>query len=234
MKTSIDFGLVCAIKEEFQSLISKITVQSKVEIGRKKVVLGHYNKRRIAIIHTGIGHINAAASTAALITQYNPASLLFSGIAGALNPCLNIGDVLIGKSCFQAEAITHEQLRSDWAIPALDKPADSMLLAMAEALYGECPYQVRSGVIVSSDIFPAPKDCKALFQEKQADAIDMETAAFYHACHIFSKPCLSIRSFSNPVTGAEKEVLEAKNIATSSANATDFCFRLIDQCAQNA
>lgn len=222
-------AIVCAVHEEFVALSSQLSIPQSSMIGDKKIISGTYQGKNILVIQSGIGNINSAIATSAAISVYNPDILLFSGIAGALNPSLEVGHVLVGRSAFQAEAISHEQLRMTWEMPPLHKPADTDLLQKAESLYADCSYFIKTGVIVSSDIYPAPKDYVTLFEEQSADAIDMETAAFYQTCNAFSKPCLCIRSFSNPVTNSEHEELESSNIMISSTNSSEFCFRLIKQ-----
>ena len=44
-----------------------------------------------------MGTVNAAAATQHLISKYAPQAIVFSGIAGGLNPKLHINDVVIGK-----------------------------------------------------------------------------------------------------------------------------------------
>jgi adenosylhomocysteine nucleosidase len=220
-------GIVCAVDEEFLALTCKLDSSHQNKLGDKNISTGTYNRLNIAIIQSGVGNINSAIATSALITCLNPKIMLFSGIAGALNPKCKVGDVLVGKSAFQAEAITHEQLRDSWNMPKLDKFADKNLLNIAESLYEKCRYNVKTGTIVSSDIYPAPKDFEQLFLAKNADAIDMETAAFYQACNTFIKPCLCIRSFSNTVTNSESEELQKEPISVSATNSSEFCFKLI-------
>ncbi len=226
---SVHVGIVCAVDEEFAALTKHLLHAEIISIGDKKICLGGFHNYAIAIIQSGIGNINAAAATTLLYAQYDPKLMLFSGIAGSLNPDLHIGDVLIGEKAFQAEANSHEQLRRTWDMPPLLKTADQKLIELARQLTDSCPYKVKLGVIVSSDTYPAPDNFKALFEQQQAQAIDMETAAFYQSCNGFNVPCLCIRSFSNPVTNSQREDLDAEHISTSSTHSSDFCFRLLQK-----
>jgi uncharacterized protein len=230
----MDFGIVCAVDEEFSSLAEKIKIMASTHLAGKEFLVGQYQDFDVVVVKSGIGLINAAMTTSLLLHHFDPQWLLFSGIAGALHEDLKVGHVLVASSAYQAEAMSHERLEAIWQMPALDKPADSHLLSIAESLYETCPYPIRTGVIISSDRYPAPKDYLQLVEKKPADAIDMETAGFYQVCQAFSKPGLCIRSFSNPVTNAEEEVLEGENIAISSHHAADFCYRLIEKMAEKS
>lgn len=229
---TIAVGIVCAIDEEFSALCRHISIDKRTTLAGKALAIGTKSDATIVIIKSGMGHINSAAATTLLITMFQPSALLFSGIAGSLNPELNIGDVLIGEQTFQAEAITHEQLRSTWTLPELIKPACPELVRLAYGIT-DTPYPIKKGVIVSSDLFPAPENFQSLFKEKNAQAIDMETAAFYQISNAFNVPCLCVRSFSNPVTNSQREDLDSKHIARSASNCSDFCFRIIDKLTHN-
>lgn len=53
--------------------------------------------RRMLLIISGAGPVNAAAATERLIARYEPAAVLHGGSAGAHNPDLLPGDVVIGS-----------------------------------------------------------------------------------------------------------------------------------------
>ena len=60
----------------------------------------------LTICVAGMGKCAAAAAAQALIIESNPQVLIFSGIAGALNPRLNVGDIVIGKKLHYLETNT--------------------------------------------------------------------------------------------------------------------------------
>ncbi|MDF1654832.1 MAG: 5'-methylthioadenosine/S-adenosylhomocysteine nucleosidase [Coxiellaceae bacterium] len=230
---TVDIGIVCAVDEEYAALAKHLTNNENIIIGDKSITLGTFNNTSIAIIKSGIGNINSASATTLLYSTYAPHLMIFSGIAGSLNPALGIGDVLIGNAAFQAEANSHEQLRRTWDMPPLIKNANQHLIKLALSLADDCPYPVKEGVIVSSDTYPAPDDFQSLFEEQHAQAIDMETAGFYQTCNGFDIACLCIRSFSNPVTNSKKEDLHNDHIEKSATHSSDFCYRLIYELIDN-
>ncbi|NSX28167.1 5'-methylthioadenosine/S-adenosylhomocysteine nucleosidase [Gardnerella vaginalis] len=60
----------------------------------------------LTICFAGMGKCAAAAAAQALIIESNPQVLIFSGIAGALNPRLSVGDIVIGKKLHYLETNT--------------------------------------------------------------------------------------------------------------------------------
>jgi nucleoside phosphorylase len=55
--------------------------------------------RRVVIVKCGIGKVFAAMVCERMIDEYNPKAIVFSGVAGALNEKLEIGDVVISRDC---------------------------------------------------------------------------------------------------------------------------------------
>jgi adenosylhomocysteine nucleosidase len=62
---------------------------------------GTLSGRRVVVGRSGAGKVNAAIIARLLIGQFKPTAILFSGTAGAVDPALFPGDVVIGKSVAQ-------------------------------------------------------------------------------------------------------------------------------------
>ena len=63
----------------------------------KGTVGGEYHGFEIVATTAGMGTVNAAAAAQHLISAHGANAIIFSGIAGGLNPALHIGDVVIGE-----------------------------------------------------------------------------------------------------------------------------------------
>ena len=87
----------------------------------------------LTICVAGMGKCAAAAAAQALIIESNPQVLIFSGIAGALNPRLSVGDIVIGKKLHYLE--TNTQIIAECAPYKSVFESDSKLcdLAVKEA-----------------------------------------------------------------------------------------------------
>jgi len=62
---------------------------------------GRLNGRRVVVGRSGAGKVNAAIIITLLIGRFKPLAILFSGTAGAIDPALFPGDVVIGKTVAQ-------------------------------------------------------------------------------------------------------------------------------------
>lgn len=224
---SIKVGIVCALKQEFDQLLAYIQAPDFEIKNGFECVIGTLNDTRVVIIKSGIGIIKAAMATTFLLEQYKPNTLFFSGIAGALDSSLNIGDVIIGNSIFQAEALTHSLFADHWIPDPLEINTSVDLLTIAQEIVKLTDFKIRMGTIVSSEVFPAPSNFRKLFEEKNAIAIDMESAAFAKVCQTYKKNFMVIRGISNPVVSVDDGRIEKNAIINAAKNAADITLSII-------
>ena len=202
---------------------------------------GTLNGRRIVVGRSGAGKVNAAIITTLLIGHFKPSAILFSGTAGAVDPALFPGDVVIGKTMAQhdagmqlADGIRRRGMRNavTGSLDPLLVPAPEALLSLARsssqglklpavaAPTGEqrTP-QIVEGVIVTGDVFMADFARRAeLRSSLGATAIEMEGAAVVQSCRQFSVSCLVIRSITDRADGQAATSYE-QFVATASENA---------------
>jgi adenosylhomocysteine nucleosidase len=94
-------GVLCALPEELRLFRSEIA-GARVEVhGGIEVALGTLDGLAVALAETGLGKVNAAATATLLCDRYACDRLLLSGVAGALDPSLSIGDVVVGTRIIQ-------------------------------------------------------------------------------------------------------------------------------------
>lgn len=181
--------------------------------------LGNLRGRRIVLAHTGYGKVNAAMTATLLIEHLKPREIIFTGIAGGLNPDLQPGDLVIGlKTAHHDYGYVKDQgtenigtwNRVTGKRNPLFLPADAMLLDIARAAAGVISLdsipmgggarmpQFVEGTIVTGDAFIASSSKKnELRRTLQADAVEMEGAAVAQICLQTETPCLIVRSISD-------------------------------------
>ena len=111
-------GVISAIPEEYSKL--KWDSEPKTETIINKIFqFGNMNGVKVIAAECGIGKVNASMTTALLLGHFGCDSIVFSGVAGGLNPEYKIGDVIIGEQLVQHDygAIVDGQLIS--AIPGV-------------------------------------------------------------------------------------------------------------------
>ena len=212
-------AILGAFYQEIALLKDRLDAPQERLIEGMRFVRGTLNGRPVTVAWTGVGKVNAAVVTALMIEHFKPERLIFTGIAGAVDPNLEPGDIIV------AERSAHHDMGLLWEggfdrggvtnpISGDENPtffeADEVLLATAEqasarvqwrpveTAQGQRLPQVRQGVIVTGDTFIASRTkCEELARELSADAVEMEGAAVAQVCFQQGVGCLVIRSISD-------------------------------------
>lgn len=91
-------GLIAAFGQEADLLINSMKDKKEYIIQGRKFVTGTLEDKSIVITLSGISMTNAAMTTQMMVDHFNLKGIVFSGIAGSINPNLHVGDVVIAKS----------------------------------------------------------------------------------------------------------------------------------------
>ena len=90
-------AILGAMAEEVELLQSQLKHAKTKEILGFRFKTGKLNGKKVVLAETGIGKANASIVTTLIIKGFSPKTIIFTGVAGAVNPDLNQGDILIGK-----------------------------------------------------------------------------------------------------------------------------------------
>src|SRR5437773_2452353 len=169
-------AVLSAMTLEIETLGQQLTHKTEMTIQGIRFTTGSLKDRNVVLAHSGMGKVNAAMAATVLVEQFQPTHILFTGIAGGLNPDLRPGDVVIGATTAYPDygEWTPEGFRVGRTVdPFTGKPnplffpADAGLLAVAEkgaldlklapvkTTSGERIPRVVTGVIMTGDAFVA-------------------------------------------------------------------------------
>lgn len=156
----------------------------------------------ILISKSGVGKVLAAMTTQQVISVYRPSHIIFTGIAGALNPSLNIGDLIVGKDYVQHDMDARDLGFARGEIPYTGLrvvPADQKLVELAAAYKGPSGNTL-AGRILSGDQFitqSGKNSHEHLAGELRGDAIEMEGASVAVVCSLNKIPFVVLRTISD-------------------------------------
>ena len=227
-------GIIGAMNQEVNAIVEILEQQNLQEFYGMKFWEGTINKVKCVVGQSGVGKVNAARCTQMMIDKFNPTSIINIGSAGALNPELEIGDVVISTSCVYHDAdITafgHPKGYitgiGDRYIKADENLINSCKKAMDKVLNKN--YKVLLGPVATGDQFYNDPEIKAeLYKEFGAYCDDMEGTAIAHVCYLCKIPFVVIRSISDKPTSKHKvDFYEFLELA--SARCAEFLSILID------
>ena len=200
-------------------------IEKKLQDSREVVVQGYgfhvgsLNGRSVAVGRSGAGKVNAAIVATLMINHFNPSALFFSGTAGAIDPALRPGDVVIGETVAQhdvgvqtSSGMTRRGPRNvitgefdpilihapEALLVAARRSAEALTLPAVNTAEGNHVPRIVEGVIVTGDVFMSDSSRREeLRTSLGAAAIEMEGGAFIQTCRQFNVPCLVVRSVTD-------------------------------------
>ena len=88
-------AIISAFDDELEAFKAQANIQKTVVLNGRTVYIGTLGGHKVVLTLSGISMVNAAMMTQALIDHFHIERIVFSGIAGGVNPSLSIGDVAI-------------------------------------------------------------------------------------------------------------------------------------------
>jgi adenosylhomocysteine nucleosidase len=234
-------GILGAMTVEVELLEQQLTGRKERTVQGVRFVTGGLKGRTVVLAHSGMGEVNAAMAATLVVDHFQPTHVLFTGIAGGVNPDLGPGDIVIGArtTYYDYGELTPKAFRplptinpltgkpNPLAFPAdagllagAEKAAPDLKLARVKTGQGDRAPRVVTGVIVTGGLFVASPTKRAeLRKDFKADATEMEGAAVAQVCWQQHVPCLVIRSLSDDAgdKAAEDVRLFEKTAAQNSA-----------------
>lgn len=174
---------------------------------------GDIDGRAVCLGMTGIGKVNAAVSATRMCERTSPSILVFTGVAGGLDPSLDIGDVVIGETLIQHDAgvLGDEGIATYQAghIPFFnptdelgfrtpDRLRDSARRVLSDAPEDLIAGRIVFGTILTGDQFlESERERQRLWERFSAQAIEMEGAAVAQVAASYDLDHLAIRTLSD-------------------------------------
>ena len=200
-------GIIVAMQEELEEIKEYVEDINEKEIRHITFIEGKVEEKNVVLVQCGIGKVNAAMVTQALIDSYNIEYIVNIGVAGALNPMLNIGDVVIADKLIQHDFDITAFGHSKGYITGVGDfiQTDENLKNKLEKLNHnnkDNDYKIKLGIIASGDIFCTDIEMKnKIYSKFDADCIEMEGAAIAQVCYLNEIPFVVMRSISDSPNG---------------------------------
>ena len=111
-------GVVSAFEPEWQSLKADLHDPETVRINGVDFVTGKLAGKDVVLFLSGVSMVNAAMTTQLALDRFGIEAIVFSGIAGGVDPALDIGDVVVADRWAQyLESVFARKDGEDWTLP---------------------------------------------------------------------------------------------------------------------
>ena len=200
-------GIIVAMQEEFDEILKIMKNIKKIEIYDIIFFKGIIENTNVIVVKSGVGKVNAARTTQILIDKLEVEYIINVGSAGALNPTLNIGDIVIADKLIQHDfditAFEHEKgyITGVGDYICCDNKLVNKLIIAANNAENKT-YNIITGTIASGDIFCTEIKMKEkIYSKFNAQCVEMEGAAIAQVCYLDKIPFVVLRSISDSPNG---------------------------------
>ncbi len=193
-------AIMGAMVEEIEPLLDFFKDYEVVEHAGNKYYLASYKGLDLIIAYSKIGKVFASLTASVMIEKFGAEKLLFSGVAGAINPSLKIGDLIVASSLCQHDVDIVAFGHPAGFIPEgkLYINANKDLIDIAQEVAKEMNKPLKEGIIATGDQFIADEVRKDWIGETfNADALEMEGASVAVICDCYNVPFFILRAISD-------------------------------------
>lgn len=196
-------GIIGAMELEVATLKNLMKVENIVKKAGMDFYEGTLDGKPVVVVQSGIGKVNAGMCVQILADLFSVTHVINTGVAGSLNPKLDIGDILVSEKALQHDMDVTPLGYAPGQIPGIDTLAFPADKAMAETAVSACrrvnpDINVLTGLVVSGDQFISSREVKdRLVEVFHGDCAEMEGASIAQAAYLNSLPFIVIRAISD-------------------------------------
>jgi len=193
-------AIMGAMAEEIEPLLSQVTDINKIDYAANTYYEGNYKGKEVVIAYSKIGKVFASLTATILIEKFGCDRLLFSGVAGAIDPDLEIGDLVIADGLCQHDLDITAFGHPHGFVPEGEVciPTDPYLRNIAKEVASKKGIQLKEGIIATGDQFVADVERKNWIAKIfDAHALEMEGASVAVVCNALDVPFFILRAISD-------------------------------------
>jgi adenosylhomocysteine/aminodeoxyfutalosine nucleosidase len=224
-------AIMGAMEEEIEPLLAYFKSVNVVEFANNKYYEVNFKGLDIVIAYSKIGKVFASLTATTMIQKFGCDTLLFSGVAGGINPKLQIGDLIIADKLCQHDLDITAFGHPNGYVPGgkVFVETTSSLREIAKKVAKENNIKVIEGTIATGDQFVHSTDRKNFIESTfKADALEMEGASVAVVCDALDIPFFILRAISDSAdmdAGFDFDEF----LKSSAKNSADYLIKIVDE-----
>lgn len=224
-------AIMGAMPEEIAPILKAIGEYKTTEYAKNTYYEAEYKGVKLVIAGSKIGKVFSTLTATTLIEYFGAQKLLFSGVAGAISPELNVGDLVVASKLAQHDLDITAFGHPFGFVPegSVYVEADKQMIDMAKNVASSMGRMVKEGIIATGDQFVADEKRKDWIGETfDAVALEMEGGSVAVVCDALNVPFFILRSISDAAdmdaSFSFDEFLESSAIISA-----EFIMKMVDQ-----
>lgn len=224
-------AIMGAMEEEIEPLLEHFENVNVVEYANNKFYEVSYNGLDIVIAYSKIGKVFASLTATTMIEKFECDTLLFSGVAGAINPELKIGDLIIADKLCQHDLDITAFGHPHGYVPGGNVFVETSkeLNEVAKKVALENDLKVIEGTIATGDQFVHSSERKDFILDTfKGDALEMEGASVAVVCNALNVPFFILRAISDSAdmdAGFDFDEF----LKSSAKNSASYLVKIVDE-----
>ena len=224
-------AIMGAMEEEIEPLLAHFDNINIVEFANNKYYEVSYNGLDIVIAYSKIGKVFASLTATTMIEKFGCDTLLFSGVAGAINSDLKIGDLIIADKLCQHDLDITAFGHPNGFVPggSVFVETSKYLRDIASEVANENNLKVIVGTIATGDQFVYSNERKSFIESTfKADALEMEGGSVAVVCDALNIPFFILRAISDSAdmdAGFDFDEF----LKSSAVNSANYLIKIVDK-----
>ena len=224
-------AIMGAMEEEIEPLLAHFDNVNVIEFANNKYYEVNYKGLDIVVAYSKIGKVFASLTATTMIEKFTCDTLLFSGVAGGINPELKIGDLIIADKLCQHDLDITAFGHPNGFVPGgkVFVETTKSLRETAKKVASENNLKVIEGTIATGDQFVHSNERKDFIQSTfNADALEMEGASVAVVCDALNVPFFILRAISDSAdmdAGFDFDEF----LKSSAKNSADYLIKIVKE-----
>lgn len=224
-------AIMGAMPEEVAPILEKLGKYKTTRYADNEYYEASYKGIDIVVAYSKIGKVFSTLTASTMIQYFNCDKLLFSGVAGGINPKLKIGDLIVATKLAQHDlditAFGHPMGFVPGGSVFVDTDQD--LIALSKQVAVELGKTVSEGVIATGDQFVHDEKVKEnILKHFNADALEMEGASVAVVCKSLEVPFFILRAISD-TADTDASFSFDEFMESSAIISAEFIMKMVDK-----
>jgi adenosylhomocysteine nucleosidase len=194
-------AIIGAIKDEIAGIKNQMKITDTLRWQTGNAFVGEWQGVPIVLVRSGMGRERARRALVEVSEKWELKEVISIGYAGALDPSLEIADLVIADKVIEVDSSQPEKEMKSYS---LDKEIFSTITAL------------RRKILVTVDRPAAtPEEKKQLREKYSAVAVDMETSALAEEVQARNLPFFSVRAITDT---ADQELIDCAHLVAEDGD----------------